>query len=652
MKKISTLLTAMFCAVCLGGYAQTVVDIGKDWTGPDAETGSAIDATSGIFITADANTVNTGTDTEVVFNAVSTTTDGTVGAAKANSDGSYALKGTKFDYLDIKNNFTGHIEVSLTSNSAEKKITTIKLNGTTGSTSVAAVPAILFSDQCPFNENSIIGYNMDNSLAFARAGNAGFTITAPDNCKSFRIYRKATLEEVSTGLYTLAGETGSIVVGDGAQTVRIAYVSTTLQAGAPLTVPTISLATPGKNNQTVYANIAIDEIKYTCAGTATSIEISWDGGSAPAGIVATPGEKSLSITGTPSVAGTYNYSVVAKDATQTSASLTGTITVKTLDTTKKILAYVTALTSGEVTDGTDKDLVNALSEIYTVRLVSTKDALTAADFANDDLVFLSCFPGSGDQGIRALKGINKPFVSLKPFQFQWKSDQSNWGFGAPDNVPNTATDAAPDAGTMCGSVKVTVPSHDIFKGITLTNNELQFATDSKHTAKRVVTFMKGWHGTNESSITTLAVLPDLVSAPPALADGQKDGTSGTFVEASALATIFEITPGASTTNTYDGAATAWPNKNIFIGISEQVAMTDNSGSFITNDFKTLVKNACSYVLGGGNSIKGTANDNKEVVKKEYFDLTGKRVSEGAKGFIIEKLYYQDGTTGSKKVFAF
>ncbi len=424
------------------------------------------------------------------------------------------------------------------------------------------------------------------------------------------------------------------------------------EGGAPQpTTPSIALAS-GSTTPTVLANSAIGDIKYKWGGTATGINISWDG-SAPAGITAANSgteANTFVISGTPTTAGTYGYSVVATDGTNNTTPLTGTITVNPVIAGKKVLAYVTALTSGAATDGTDIALTTALANDYTVRLVNTKDALTAESFANDDVVLLSCFPGSGDQGIKALIGINKPFVSLKPFQFQWKADKSNWGFGAPDNVSNKITDAAPNAGTIANSVKVTVPAHAIFKGITLTNSELIFATDSKHGDKRVITFMKGWHGTNEANTTTLAVLPSIVSAPPALADAQKDGTQGTYVEAAALATIFEITPGTSLTNTYDGAATTWSAKNVFIGVSEQVSLSDNSGSYITEDFKTLIKNSVAYVLGGTTDIKPINAASKVAVSKDYFDITGKKVYEGAKGFVIVKTTYEDGSFSTEKLF--
>ena len=57
------------------------------------------------------------------------------------------------------------------------------------------------------------------------------------------------------------------------------------------------------------------------------------------------------------------------------------------------------------------------------------------------------------------------------------------------------------------------------------------------------------------------------------------------------------------------------------------------------------------VNGGGTGIPSIINnDTKEVVKIEYFDLLGRKVPANTQGIVIQKLYYKDGTTGSKKVF--
>lgn len=44
------------------------------------------------------------------------------------------------------------------------------------------------------------------------------------------------------------------------------------------------------------------------------------------------------------------------------------------------------------------------------------------------------------------------------------------------------------------------------------------------------------------------------------------------------------------------------------------------------------------------------NDAKIVVRSEYFDLLGRKVNANTKGFVIQKLFYNDGTIGSKKMF--
>ncbi len=652
MKKILTfLLTAVILlAASVKGNAQVTVDMGKDWnpTGGDDNSGALVNAASGIFFTKDVKTytANPGSENEVVFIVGETAT----AQSASNKDVYKNPTSESFSYTQIGTGgvafFEGHV-------TGAKAISSIKVNGTSGSITIAVTGGILFSNQSPFDVNSIIGYD-SIPLPFCRAGNEGVTITTiPAGTKSFRIYNPGKLIASGDG-YKLQAD-GDIIVGTPTQSFRAAYISLNIINGAPVSTPSISKAS-GSETQTVYTNAAISEIKYKWGGTATGINITWKDGNAPAGITAKNSdteEKTFVISGTPTVAGTYEYSVIATDGSKNTNPLTGTITVNTVDAGKKKLAYIAS--ASPATDGTDIKLIAELEKDYTVRVVSASTAATAADYANDDVVVLSCVPGSASVGIQAIKGINKPLVSLKPFQFQWKAqpadNKANWGFGAPDNVSNKTTTTDGTVGVMCNSVKVTAPGHAIFNNITLTNNEVIFATDSKNADKRIVTFMKGWNADNESKINVLAVLPEYVLVPPALAAGQMDGSSGTFVVANALATIFEIKPGSSLIETYaEQVVTTWPSKNIFIGISEQVTSATAGETYITNDFIKLVKNSVNYVLGGGSDVKQTNKDAKVIVGKEYFDITGKKTNGANQGFLIEKTTYEDGTFSSEKIF--
>lgn len=100
---------------------------------------------------------------------------------------------------------------------------------------------------------------------------------------------------------------------------------------ASATAPTIS-KTSGAHNQTVAASTAIQNVVYTWAGTAIAADITWTGSSitTPSGISVDVdnGNKTITLTGTPSTAGTYHFTVRSTDGSVNSDPLTGTLTVK------------------------------------------------------------------------------------------------------------------------------------------------------------------------------------------------------------------------------------------------------------------------------------------------------------------------------------
>jgi uncharacterized protein (TIGR02145 family) len=86
-------------------------------------------------------------------------------------------------------------------------------------------------------------------------------------------------------------------------------------------IPTISLS-GGNPTQTVNQNSAITEIVYTASDAATI-----SGSGFPTGVNGTPSGTSFTISGTPSVSGTFGYSLTASVDGCTSAAAVGTITV-------------------------------------------------------------------------------------------------------------------------------------------------------------------------------------------------------------------------------------------------------------------------------------------------------------------------------------
>ena len=156
---------------------------------------------------------------------------------------------------------------------------------------------------------------------------AGLVVTPDANAKTVTI----------SGTPTVAGTyTYSITSTDGTATSSQLTGTITVSQALPLLA-----LTSGANNQTVTAESAIGNIVYTWSGSATGANVVWTPAGVPAGIVVTPdaNAKTVTISGTPTVAGTYTYSITSTDGTAVSDPLTGTITVS------KLLPQI-ALTSG------------------------------------------------------------------------------------------------------------------------------------------------------------------------------------------------------------------------------------------------------------------------------------------------------------------
>lgn len=91
--------------------------------------------------------------------------------------------------------------------------------------------------------------------------------------------------------------------------------------------PSLTL-TSGSNAQSLYTGTAITSIVYTYGGTATGVTLT---GTLPTGVTGTVNttSKTYTISGTPTTAGTYNYTVTTTQSSGTAVVLTGKITTST-----------------------------------------------------------------------------------------------------------------------------------------------------------------------------------------------------------------------------------------------------------------------------------------------------------------------------------
>ncbi len=154
-------------------------------------------------------------------------------------------------------------------------------------------------------------------------------------------------EGESTPAFTnaVAGGTWSITNGTGSATINASGVVTGTNAGTVTVVYTVGDCTPatreltinaspiitlssGTANQTVCINTPITTINYTVGGAATGASVT----GLPAGLNGVYASGVFAISGTPTVSGTFNYTVTTSGGSCTDASATGTIIVDALPT--------------------------------------------------------------------------------------------------------------------------------------------------------------------------------------------------------------------------------------------------------------------------------------------------------------------------------
>jgi hypothetical protein len=378
-----------------------------------------------------------------------------------------------------------------------------------------------------------------------------------------------------------------------------------IEAVPPATEPTLSL-TSGSATQTLYAGVLlITPIVYTYGGTATSAAIAWSGtadaSTPPAGITVTPDAvgKTLTIAGTPTTAGAYSYSVTSTDDVNTTAPLSGSITVNAV--TQPLMAYVTTL--GDVRDDV---FVTAYEADFDV--VKIASSATGVNYAPYDVIVLSAVPSSGDDGLAGLKAVSitKPFVNMKSYQLQ----ASRWNWCVPANNTGVTTVTVPDG----------QKSHAIFSGITFTgaNNDEIDLVGTTISGNGVVTFP--------------TLLTDAAEPAPVTLATYNSGIS-----------YCEIPVGATPQGM--SATTA---KHIILGLSEAAwtSLTSSSNAV------AIAVNAALYVTGQLTAISPITVDNQRggAIDKIYYDLAGRPATKAAKGLLIEKSVYEDGSVSYGKVY--
>lgn len=204
------------------------------------------------------------------------------------------------------------------------------------------------------------------------------------------------------------------------------------------------------------------------------------------------------------------------------------------------VAFVTIIGASE-----DKALLNHLRTNDSLWIVETDATDPDVDYSGYDIIVLGSKPNSSVAGYPALKGYNKPMVLLKPFLL--KAGVWNWGTAA---------------NTSDLDVRVLQPEHPLFRGLSLTDGELDLFTQCNTNA---VTAVSGW-----TNITFPSEGYDYLLASP--------------VSQTGYTTVADLPAGT------DCNGTILPQRMVMIGVSEY------STAFLSEQGKRLIENAILYLL--------------------------------------------------------
>ncbi len=169
-------------------------------------------------------TFNAGTATEIIY----TMTGGAL--YTATTAGTSGISGYQL------NSNSAFVEMQLTANSTTSAITNIAFTGSTNNNTNPGDAGVVFSDQFPFNETSVIGAS---AVPFPAATGSWIVLnpTIPEGAKSMRIYRRIFYNSTTSTISTATGD-GFVQYGTGT-TIRLASVAVTLAvSGSTPTVTT------------------------------------------------------------------------------------------------------------------------------------------------------------------------------------------------------------------------------------------------------------------------------------------------------------------------------------------------------------------------------------------------------------------------------
>lgn len=152
-------------------------------------------------------------------------------------------------WVELLKGGSGYIEGC----STVEDITGLKFNGTTSSTGIPTVAAVVFCANPTFDPNAITGYATVDVVK-CRAGNAGVEISnLPAGTRSFRLYNTVSLKNNGENSYSISTDEGSQTIGSGQEMYRLAYIKAVL-GDKIIPVATTWTPTAGSTDWTLASN--------------------------------------------------------------------------------------------------------------------------------------------------------------------------------------------------------------------------------------------------------------------------------------------------------------------------------------------------------------------------------------------------------------
>gem|GEM_PF-5108465 len=224
MKSFRFLLFAVLTALSVNVFAQQKAELGVDW---DAATQTPYYSPNVFAVTVLSYTVS-----EMTFTIGGGVADLNTLLPAVSKNTVYINDNTKiptaFTYAKLLSTASNYLEGKL--DVAGKRISSIKINGTSNSTTTTSDVCVVYSDQTTFNSARIIGYESPITMPMQRAGNSGVVLSnIPAHAKSFRIYNICNIQETvaGSGIYEIVATGGTVIGSSPAKTSNIAYVSAT-----------------------------------------------------------------------------------------------------------------------------------------------------------------------------------------------------------------------------------------------------------------------------------------------------------------------------------------------------------------------------------------------------------------------------------------